>query len=89
MPAKLTPASVDDSWNAVEGDDLAHLFPASGGACLCGAYPAAAKGDRASCAKFDRPSDRVYRPYCGDCRDLQDARWGLVRVAPPPHLAVP
>jgi len=70
---------VFDTWNAVAGDDLAHLFPAAGGACLCGRHPAADKGKAASCIAAEPfRGGRPYRPHCGECRRLREAQWDLV-----------
>lgn len=83
----LPPASVDDAWRCVAGDDLAHLFPASGGPCLCGKHKPAKAGELASSISHEATrAGKPYRKHCRECQSLWEARW-LAAFQPPPFFA--
>lgn len=72
MPAAATktPASIDDHYHLCE-DGQTHLFPKSGGPCLCGRHGAKKKGER---CPFGRSG--AAHPFCAACKRLQDRRMG-------------
>lgn len=89
MSDKQLPAlTLGDAWRAAAGSDLAHLFPASGEPCLCGAHKRQDAAEPASALTHatSRAPHKVYRPYCPECLRLRLEQWGREPFHPP-HVA--